>query len=46
MASLAGASLASEGTGVRELAPGASRVSPPGSRSAERCGVRPGGRGV
>ena len=33
------------GMGVRGLAPGTSRASPPG-RSAKRCGVRPGGCGV
>jgi hypothetical protein len=46
MAFLAGASPASEGMGVRGLAPGTCRGSPPGHRSAERCGVRPGDCGV
>src|SRR5262244_685119 len=45
LAPLAGASLASEGTGVRGCPPDG-RVSPPGSRGAERCDVRPGGCGV
>src|SRR5262249_52711844 len=47
MASLAGASLASGGTGVRGLPPG-SRVSPPRHRNGAwraLCGVRPGGVG-
>ena len=49
MASLAGASLASGGMGVRGLAPGTCRGSPPGHRNGAwgaLCGVRPGGCGV